>query len=292
MTRSRAETGGSLRPSKPPSEPAVPPLKRVRLEAWRGGVFAAGVRTVAEETPIAFAYNGTSVAVMMATPSDLEDFAVGFSLTERIVAARSGIEHLDIVESDAGIELQMRLDPERSAAFIARTRYLAGPTGCGLCGIESLEEASRPLPPIRSAMVVEATAIARMVADMPAAQALNQETRAVHAAALFSPDGGLVAIREDVGRHNALDKLAGALIRAGHPPESGVLVMSSRLSVELVQKAAMIGIPVIVAVSAPTTLAIATATRIGMTLVGVARADGFEVFTHPERIGGTTQDSG
>lgn len=282
MTRSRAPIAGSPPSSKPPSEPAA--LESVRLTAWRGGTFTDGVRAIPEERAIALTYNGSSHAVMMATPRDLEDFAIGFSLTEGIVAAVEEIERLETVPFELGIELQMRLVEPRGAAFEARRRSLAGPTGCGLCGIDSLAEAMRSVPVLAAAGATMPGDIMRAVADTLPAQALNQETRAVHAAAFWRRGDGLVAIREDVGRHNALDKLAGALARIAVPAADGILVLTSRLSVELVQKAAMMGAPVVVAVSAPTSLAVETAAAAGITLVGIARSDGFEIFTHPERI--------
>ena len=178
----------------------------------------------------------------------------------------------------------MWLAPERADRMTLRQRRLAGPSGCGLCGLESLADAVRTLPRVTAAASFDAAAIHTAMAALPAAQKLNQQTHAVHAAAFWHPQRGLVALREDVGRHNALDKLAGALARDGVAVAEGLLLLSSRISVEMVQKAAMLGAPVVVAVSAPTALAVRTGEEAGMTLVGIARADGFEVFTHPERI--------
>jgi len=178
----------------------------------------------------------------------------------------------------------MWLAPERADRISLRQRRLAGPSGCGLCGLESLADAVRKPPHIASAASFAASAIHTAMAALPAAQKLNQQTHAVHAAAFWHPQRGLVALREDVGRHNALDKLVGALARDGVAVAEGLVLLSSRISVEMVQKAAMLGAPVVVAVSAPTALAVRIADEAGMTLVGIARADGFEVFTHPERI--------
>jgi len=260
--------------------------------AWRGE-FAEGRRTVAEETPVAFTYNRLTHAVMMATPADLEDFAVGFSLSEGIVASADQIEELQVVAAPSGgVELRMWVGPELMAGLERRRRSLAGPTGCGLCGLESLEQAVRAPPLVRPGLRVTAEQVQAAIAAMPPLQALNERTRAVHAAGFWQPGRGIAALREDVGRHNALDKLSGAVARAGLDGGSGIVVMTSRVSVELIQKAAVIGAPVLVAVSAPTLLAIRMAEAAGITLLGVARRDGFEVFTNagallvPADVGG------
>jgi len=261
------------------------PVQRISRAAWRAGSFLSGERAIPEETAVAFAYNGSSYAVMMATPQDLEDFAYGFSLTEAIVSSAGEIEKLEVIEGEAGIELQMWLSAGRGSAFTERKRHLAGPTGCGLCGLESLHEAMRLPPVVNSDLQIEPEEIMRAVDALAPAQTINRETRAVHAAAFWRPGRGMFAVREDVGRHNALDKLAGAIARAKVPASEGFLIFTSRVSIEMVQKAAMIGAPVIVAVSAPTSLAVRTAEAAGITLAAVARKDGFEVFTHMQRIG-------
>jgi FdhD protein len=260
------------------------PIRRVECKVWRASGLAVSERTIPEEAAVAFTYNGSSYAVMMATPRDLEDFALGFSLSEGIVKSPNEIESLEIVQETIGVELRIRLTEPYATAFRERRRYLAGPTGCGLCGIESLSEAMRVPPTISDEGTVEPNDIMTALDALYGRQALNQSTRAVHGAAFYRRCEGLVAVREDVGRHNALDKLAGALARNGVAGSAGIGLLTSRLSVELVQKAAVIGIPVLVAVSAPTALAVRTAHACGMTLVAVARSDGFEIFTHPKRI--------
>jgi FdhD protein len=261
----------------------VEPIARVARKAWRSGRLTEGARSIPEETAVAFTYNGSSYAVMMATPHDLEDFALGFSLTEGIVRAPDDIESLAVIDETIGIELQMRLREPVASAFQERRRFLVGPTGCGLCGIESLTEAMRPLARIDDPVTFAADEIAAALAALPDLQTINQTTRAVHAAA-FWRNREIVALREDVGRHNALDKLVGALAHKGLDGRGGIGLLTSRLSVELVQKAAVARIPVLVAVSAPTALAVRTAEAAGITLVGVARSDGFEIFTHAQRI--------
>lgn len=262
----------------------IDPTRRVERRAWRDGGLAGGERTIPEETAVAFTYGGSSYAVMMATPQDLEDFAFGFSLTEGIIKSPTEIESLEIVEQSIGVELRMRLTEPHATAFRERRRFLAGPTGCGLCGIETLSEAMRaPCVVTDDSRFTPGEIMAALdaVYDL---QAINQVTHAVHGAAFYRRDEGLLALREDVGRHNALDKLAGALARNGVTGRGGLGIVTSRLSVELVQKAAAIGIPVLVAVSAPTALAVRTAATSGITLVAVARNDGFEIFTNPQRV--------
>jgi FdhD protein len=263
---------------------AVPPaVQCVPQQAWRNGSTLIGERTLAEEVPVAFSYDGAAHAVLMATPDDLEVFALGFSCTEGIITAPAEIAELAVVSVADGIVLRMWLTGDRSDAFAARRRRFVGPAGCGMCGLESLAEANRAIPMALCDLRVSRQDIAEVVAALPARQQLNMQTRAVHAAAFWEPDRGLV-LREDVGRHNALDKLAGALLHRGRSAAEGVIVLSSRISIELVQKAGMMGAAIIVGVSAPTALAVRSAEASGLTLVGIARDDGFEVFTHPERI--------
>jgi FdhD protein len=261
----------------------VPVVRRPRI-ASRAGTMIVGERCIAEETAIAFTYNGNAHAVMMASPVDLEDFAVGLSLTEGIIQSSGDIAELDVISCDAGLELRMWIPEERMRPYSRRRRHLAGPTGCGLCGIESLSEASRLPPSIKDGLCLTASDISAAMAALPELQTIYQETRAVHAAAFWRPDTGALTIREDVGRHNAIDKLIGALARACAVGSDGVVLLTSRISVEMVQKAAVLGASILVAVSAPTGLAIRVADACGMTLIGIARNQDFEIFTHPRRV--------
>ena len=260
------------------------PLVKLRCTASIGGMLQPRERTVPEETAIAFTYDRCAHAVMMATPADLEDFALGFSLTEGIVARPDEITSLEVVAADLGIELRMSLAEGNMERWTDRRRHLAGPTGCGICGIESLEEAMRPSAVVEGELRVAPQAVSSAMELLSKSQPLNRESRAIHAAGFWTPTEGLVAVREDVGRHNALDKLAGALAKSSIPGDAGIVLLTSRVSVEMVQKAARLGAPILVAVSAPTALAVRTAEVAGITLVAVARGRDFEIFTRPERI--------
>jgi FdhD protein len=268
------------------------PTKTVDCSVWRHQGLSPGKRVIPEETAVAFTYDGGSYAVMMATPQNLEDFALGFSFTERLISSPADVRQLDIVEHDtAGIELRMWLTEPRAAALSERRRYLAGPTGCGLCGIESLDEAVRAPRRVRDGTIFTPAEIMRALEALPPRQELNRQTRAVHAAAFWRPGEGLIAVREDIGRHNALDKLVGALVREGKSGDDGMVLLTSRVSVEMVQKTAAIGAPLLVAVSAPTALALRAADAAGITLAAVARSDGFEIFSHPRRVKEMTKET-
>jgi FdhD protein len=260
------------------------PVRTVDRKVWRDGSLSEGARIIPEETALALTYNGGTYAVMMATPRDLEDFAIGFSLSEGIIQSRADIDSLDIVDLDDGVELRMWLAQSRADRLSERRRHIAGPTGCGLCGIDSIAEAIRPAATVAPGRSFSSRDIMAAMQSIPPQQTINIETRAVHAAAFWTPAHGLIALREDVGRHNALDKLAGALAHQQLPAGDGLVLLTSRVSVELVQKTAAMGAPLMVAVSAPTALAVRTAEAAGITLAAIARSDGFEIFTHPERI--------
>ena len=240
--------------------------------------------TLAEETPIALVYNGISHAVMLATPLQLEDFAIGFSLSERIVVRAGQIHDLEIVERDNGIELQMQLAGERLQALKAQRRSAAGRTGCGLCGKESLDQLMPRAPRVQRACAIAPGAIEQAVADLQCRQLLFGLTGAVHAAAWCDASGRIGLLREDVGRHNALDKLIGALAARPQGVDDGFVLITSRASYEIVHKAAAVGIAVIAAVSAPTALAVRSAIDAGITLVGFVRGRRYCVYAHPGRV--------
>jgi len=273
------------------------PVRSVARQVWRNANpdngpdkgLGEGSRLIPEETAIALTYNGGTYAVMMGTPKDLADFAIGFSLSEGIVQSPADIASLDVVDLDGGIELRMWLAPEKAALINERRRHIAGPTGCGLCGIDSIEQALRPAAVVTGGRSFAPHEIITAMAAVAPLQAINIETRAVHAAAFWTPSQGIVALREDVGRHNALDKLAGAMAQGDVAASDGMVLLTSRVSVEMVQKAAAMGAILISAVSAPTALAVQMAERAGITLVAIARTDGFEVFTHPQRIAADAQ---
>lgn len=254
-----------------------------RLDAGSGR--SADVRRlVAEEMPVALSFNGVTHAVMLATPADLEDFGRGFALSEGIVESPAEILDIDTLSHPDGVEVAMSLTARRFAALSERRRSLAGPTGCGLCGVDSLAQANRQPARVASDFAIDETAIRAGLSALPQNQMLNGQTGAVHAAAWIDREGNLLALREDVGRHNALDKLIGALAARRTDLTQGALLLTSRCSVELVMKAATVGMPVMVAVSAPTTRAVRLAEATGVTLVALARADSMLVFTNRSRL--------
>jgi FdhD protein len=263
------------------------PVRSVSRQVWRSSGVSDGVRAVPEETALAITYNGGTYAVMMGTPADLHDFAVGFSLSEGVVASAGEIESFEAVGFEDGIELRMWLAADKAEGISARRRQIAGPTGCGLCGIDSISEAVKPAAIVAPGRVFAFDQIMAAMDALAPLQKINIETRAVHAAAFWTPADGIVCLREDVGRHNALDKLAGTLAREQVDAGAGMVLLTSRVSVEMVQKTAAIGAPLMVSVSAPTALAIRMADAAGITLAAIARSDGFEVFTHAHRVSRT-----
>jgi FdhD protein len=239
---------------------------------------------VAEEVPVAFVYSGRPHVVMMCTPESLEDLAYGFSLTEGIVASAAEIERVDVATHARGAELAITIPVAAAARLAQRTRALAGRTGCGLCGVEAIDDAVRAVRRVRSSLTISENALWRAGESLEARQPLNRDTRTVHAAAWARPDGELAVVREDVGRHNALDKVLGALARAGTDASTGFLIVTSRASFELVQKASAAGVALLAAVSRPTGLAVRIADESGITLVGLLRGRTANVYSHPERI--------
>jgi FdhD protein len=256
-----------------------------RVLRVRDGACTPAEDAVADEVPVALVYNGISHAVMLATPADLEDFALGFSLSEGILDNPGQCYGIDIVPNVDGIAVMLDVAGAAFARLKEKRRSMAGRTGCGLCGIDSLTQVRRSLPTVRAPSGVEAAGVARALADIKDGQALTQRTGAAHAAAWCSIEGAVLALREDVGRHNALDKLIGTMARSGLRTDAGFLLLTSRVSMEMAQKAAMAGIGLLAGMSAPTLAAIEAAEDAGMTLLAFARGQGFVCYTHPQGIG-------
>ncbi|HEY3325847.1 MAG TPA: formate dehydrogenase accessory sulfurtransferase FdhD [Novimethylophilus sp.] len=268
-----------------PEEVEVASYHTRAVERWgNNGTLIHAIDQVAEEVPVAMVYNGISHAVMLATPMSLEQFGLGFSLSEGILHSRRELYDMEVVKRKDGIELQMTISQERFVELKQRRRNLAGRTGCGLCGAESLQQVLRHPKPVacdrRFGPEVVHTALRRL-SQM---QSLQTLTGAVHAAVWVTANGSIAYIEEDIGRHNALDKLIGTLAKNSVDLKQGFAIVTSRASYEMVQKAATIGIPMMVAVSAPTCLAIDMAQRAGLTLVGFARGGGHVIYTHSQRF--------
>jgi FdhD protein len=257
---------------------------KVAIRRLRAGALTEASDDVIEEVPVAFEYNGISHAVMLASPQDLEEFAMGFTLSEGICSSIDECYDIEIVPSLDGVTLQIQISGEAFAKLKERRRNLTGRTGCGLCGTESLCQVLRPLPHNDAPPVLTSRGIQLALEELSAHQPLTRVTGGAHAAAWCAADGKLLSVFEDVGRHNALDKLIGAMSMRKFHPQSGFVLMTSRASVELVQKSATVGIPALVAISAPTALAIHTAQNCGMTLIAFARQKEFVVYTHGKNI--------
>ncbi len=256
----------------------------VMVQNWKPSEAGAGEDHIATETPVALTYNRESHVVMMATPADLEDFALGFSLTEGLIGSAADLLSTRLIPREGGVEVAMTITPAWFDRLTTRRRNLTGRTGCGLCGAERIEQALRTPKPVGDAVRVSHAAVQHALSTLRAHQPLQDVTGATHAAAWCGRTGAVQVLREDVGRHNALDKLIGALARAGFDPQAGFAVVSSRASYEMVYKAAAVGMELLVAVSAPTTLAIEFAERAGVTLVGFGRPGRHNVYTFSQRM--------
>jgi FdhD protein len=262
------------------------PLLEVPARRWEGGRAQDGTEQVVEETPVAIVYNGIPHVVMMATPWDLEDFALGFSITEELLRSPADLQSLQVVRYGQGIEIQATVSPECEATIASRNRRLTGRTGCGICGVDSIEGVLKQLHPVTSSATVTPAAVENACRTLVGHQTLNSAAGAVHAAGWASLEGEVQLAREDVGRHNALDKLIGAMLARGVDPQSGFIVVTSRASFEMVQKATVFGASVLAAISGPTGLAVRIAEHAGLTLVGFARPGRLTVYTHGARVTG------
>lgn len=273
-----------MNPSIPTSSPSDRrPTDVIRV---REGAIAPAAESdfVAEETPVALEFNGISHATMLATPADLEDFAMGFALSEGIIDGVSDVRGIDVLPQCDGIVVQLEISTACEVRLKTRRRAMAGRTGCGLCGVETLPEVLRPVKPVTGGAAVRIDTVLAAMREMRARQALHDITGATHAAGWAGPDGAVQIVREDVGRHNALDKLIGALARQAIAARDGIVLVSSRASFEMVQKTAAAGVPVLAAVSAPTALAIRLARDANVSLVGFVRGSDATLYAHPERL--------
>jgi FdhD protein len=260
------------------------PLLDVAARHWEGGTVSERAAHVVEETPVAIVYNNIPHVVMMATPADLEDFVLGFSITEELIRTPADLEEVRVVRYGQGIEIQATIHSECEAVVAGRTRRLTGRTGCGICGTDSIGAVLKELHPVPRGSSIKPTTIETALASLTTHQRLNAVAGAVHAAGWARLDGTVELAREDVGRHNALDKLIGALLKTRVDPQSGFMVVTSRASFEMVQKATVFGAPLLAAISGPTGLAVRVAEQAGLTLVGFARRGGLIVYTHPDRV--------
>ena len=277
-------TGPAMQPPAADATTSLPGSVRRTARRLKGGDRETLDEIVAEEVAVALVYNGISHAVMMATPCDLEDFARGFSLTERIVEKPSEIYDIEVETVDAGIEVRLEIASQRVVQLQQQRRTLAGRTGCGLCGVDSIAAAMRPVTIAAGVPSISQAALQRAMTALPPFQTLNRVNGAMHAAGWARADGTLLAVREDVGRHNALDKLGGALAKAGPAAPGGFVVVTSRCSYEMVHKAAALGAVAIAAVSAPTSLAIATAEQAGIVLAAFVRDGRLTAYANADRI--------
>jgi FdhD protein len=268
--------------AKGESAPAV--SAEVAVQRWTQGAIARTTDLVAEEMPVALIYHDVPHVVMLATPADLEDYAVGFTLSEGLVARADEIRGVEVVQGEASADVKISVAWERFTELLQRRRNLAGRTGCGLCGAETAEDAIRECQPVSAGVSITAAELHEAMAQLSERQPINSRTGSVHAAAWVVPGKGIQVVREDVGRHNALDKTIGALARAQADFGAGYMLITSRASYEMVQKCATVGVSLLVALSAPTAFAVRLAQRTGLTLVAFARANQHVVYAHPHRV--------
>jgi len=278
-------------PNSPAALSPAAGYSRLQVQSWREGTVAERDDFLAEETPVALIYNSQPHVVMMATPADLEEFAVGFTLSEAIVDRAEDITALSVVARDNGYEISLRIPEQRHATLSDRRRNLVGRSGCGFCGSETIAEALRPARHVPAGVSVAEHALQRALAALREQQAINAITGATHAAGWADRDGQLRIVREDIGRHNALDKLIGAVTSAKLDFARGFAVITSRASYEMVLKSATVGIPLLAAISAPTALAVRIAEEAGLTLVGFARGSNHVVYACPARLLHTQKQS-